>query len=184
MQLLAHIKETTNEDDMLVRSFKVALSASAIAMTAFISTPAYAGPSDDECAIWLCLPAGFIVGECDKAFNAMIKRVTRIPPKPPLPLLHQCLKGPGDNNTTGSFEHTESRWVPCRAGFEEGPLFREDLVYRDDGVRRIGDTNERVCTNFQTGESYPQEYGDKKHYITVTIDGKEYETFSFSEDYR
>jgi hypothetical protein len=46
--------------------------------------------SEDECAIWLCMPAAFAVDGCSGAFDAMIARVTHIPPKSPLPAWSSC----------------------------------------------------------------------------------------------
>lgn len=168
---------------MPVGNFKVAIGASIVALSGLIATPAYAGPSDDECAIWLCLPTGFVVSECDKAFTAMVKRVTRIPPKSPLPLITSCLKGPdGDvtGGTTASVDHRTSNYDQCDAGFEEigGALFADEFGFTpSDGGRG---TSPRICRNYSTGESYTPQRGQKRHHVTVTIDGVEYDTFSFT----
>ena len=60
-----------------------------------ITTPAIAA-SDDECAIWLCLPVGFVPGECSKARTAMYKRVFK--GKGPLPRFSSCS---ADGNANG-----------------------------------------------------------------------------------
>ncbi|MGD6739528.1 conjugal transfer protein [Photobacterium leiognathi subsp. mandapamensis] len=44
--------------------------------------------SQDECAIWLCLPTGFPSG-CDDAKRAFTKRIKKL--KPPLPNIASCL---------------------------------------------------------------------------------------------
>ncbi|WP_192867834.1 hypothetical protein [Thaumasiovibrio subtropicus] len=59
------------------------------AMTALSMTsiqPAIAGSAD--CAIWLCLPAGFPSG-CGDAKSAFKNRIKKL--KPPLPALSSCL---------------------------------------------------------------------------------------------
>ncbi|WP_282611319.1 hypothetical protein [Pelagibius sp. Alg239-R121] len=62
-----------------------------LAASLFIGVPApiYAA-SQDECAIWLCLPGGF-PGGCEAAHAAFIKRITNTPkPEPPLPPFSSC----------------------------------------------------------------------------------------------
>ncbi len=44
--------------------------------------------SDDECAIWMCLPTGFITG-CSGAKKAFLKRIKHF--KPPLPSFASCM---------------------------------------------------------------------------------------------
>lgn len=44
--------------------------------------------SQNECAIWLCLPAGFPGGACAAPHHAMIRRVERF--QPPLPPFTSC----------------------------------------------------------------------------------------------
>lgn len=49
--------------------------------------PAHA-QSNDECAIWLCAPFGFVLPNCGKAFRAMLKRVSKL--KPAFPSWRSC----------------------------------------------------------------------------------------------
>lgn len=44
--------------------------------------------SQDDCAIWLCLPTGFPSG-CSKAKRAFVKRIKKF--KPPLPSFTSCM---------------------------------------------------------------------------------------------
>jgi len=53
--------------------------------------------SQDECAIWICLPGGFPAG-CAAAHAAMIKRLTKL--KPPLPAFGSCAVGGGNMTST------------------------------------------------------------------------------------
>ncbi|WP_282611043.1 hypothetical protein [Pelagibius sp. Alg239-R121] len=67
------------------------------------STPAYAA-SQDECAIWLCLPGGFPSG-CGAAYSAFIERITHKPkPKPPLPPFNSCAVDSGNIGFDWGFE--------------------------------------------------------------------------------
>ena len=72
--------------------------------------------SEDECAIWLCMPAAFAVDGCDGAFDAMIDRVTHIPPKSPIPAWSSCeYKGdlPVEDNTEMSSRDGNAAYIPA-----------------------------------------------------------------------
>jgi len=171
---------------MKVLNLKVTISAACLALATTIATPAVAGPSDDECAIWLCLPAAFVVSECRPSYVAMVKRVAKL--KPPLPFFGSCVKGPDANQTNASFEHTQSQWEPCRQGYfpiffrQERFFGREDEVLDPISFRDGGrdDPDRRSCFNYQTGDSYTQSRGPNRHYVTVQVDGVTYDTFSFT----
>lgn len=87
----------------------VLLALILIAMMLDVEKPAYAA-SQDECAIWLCLPGGFPQG-CSAAHNAMIKRIKKR--KPPLPSFGSCSEG-GSGNYKLGVEYFE----PCKDGFD------------------------------------------------------------------
>ncbi|CAH1237667.1 conjugal transfer protein TraL [Vibrio harveyi] len=79
----------------------------AIAFTTTLTLPlmlpssAYAAPSQDECAIWMCLPTGFTTG-CSGARKAFLKRVRKF--KPPLPNFASCLmSSPAGDTGSDSF---------------------------------------------------------------------------------
>jgi len=65
--------------------------------------------SQDECAIWLCLPSGFAQG-CSSAYSAMIDRIKS--KKPPLPPFGSCSTG-GNGNYKMGYEV----YAPCKSGF-------------------------------------------------------------------
>jgi len=66
-----------------------ALTLTAVLTIPLLTTPtAQAAPSGDECAIWMCLPTGFITG-CSGARKAFLKRIKKF--KPPLPSFTSCL---------------------------------------------------------------------------------------------
>lgn len=74
---------------LLKRTFATIIIASFIPV---IPTTAIAA-SKDECAIWLCLPAGFPSG-CSAAKSAFKKRIKKR--KPPLPAFSSCaVSSPG-----------------------------------------------------------------------------------------
>ena len=87
-----------------------------LALSLFAALFSFTAPSqaasDDECAIWLCLPTGFPSG-CGKAHKAMIKRIKDF--KSPLPSFSSCAANP----PSGSGSHMESQdgmaaYVPAR----------------------------------------------------------------------
>ena len=76
-----------------------------------IFSPSIFAESQDECAIWICAPAGFPSG-CGGAHSAMVDRVKD--GKSPLPSFSSCAEGPsGDNGRSqmGS-DHGIAAYVP------------------------------------------------------------------------
>ena len=101
---------------------RAATSGLAALSFALISAPAaHAGPSEDECAIWLCMPVGFSVPGCGDAFSAMKDRLKDL--DPPLPSLSACTNG----RNSGSFETGYEKFEPCQSGF-----IARDIYYGDD----------------------------------------------------
>ena len=75
------------------------------------SSPANAA-SQDECAIWLCLPGGFPAG-CSAAYAAMIERIEDR--KPPLPDFGSCAgTSVLQHETRLSFGYGVAAYVPTR----------------------------------------------------------------------
>lgn len=66
---------------MMKRAILIYLAASVLAGSAKAA-------DQDECAIWLCLPTGFVVPGCAPAFAAMWKRKLEF--KSPLPSFSSC----------------------------------------------------------------------------------------------
>lgn len=69
-----------------MKASKALLLSLVLPLSSFISTPAFA-VSQDECAIWLCLPSGFPAG-CEAAHSAMHHRIKH--GKSALPPFEQC----------------------------------------------------------------------------------------------
>ena len=66
--------------------------------------------SQDECAIWLCLPGGFPQG-CGAAYGAMIDRIKSR--KPPLPNFSSCA-----TQGSGKYVMGYERFEPCDDTYE------------------------------------------------------------------
>lgn len=71
--------------------------------------------SQDECAIWLCLPGGFPSG-CSAAHSAFKDRIKH--GKSPLPDLSSCMSGSVGSKSNGKYEMGIEYFVPCKSGFE------------------------------------------------------------------
>lgn len=75
------------------------LITTAALIVAFLGTVTIPSPvkaaSQDECAIWLCLPGGFPAG-CGAAKAAMVRRIKHH--KPPLPPFSACAVEGGDDS--------------------------------------------------------------------------------------
>lgn len=80
-----------------------------------IAHPAYA-VSQTECAIWLCLPAGFSVGECSAAHAAFLERIRK--GKPPLPPFSSCaIEESGATSGNSRYEAGYEVWESCKSGY-------------------------------------------------------------------
>ena len=89
--------------------------------------------SQNECAIWLCLPAGFPSG-CAAAHSAMVKRVRKL--KPPLPRFSGCSEDGNFSATTAV-----SAYIP-----EHEQCVKRGLTPNGDGIG---------CVEWETvGESW------------------------------
>ena len=73
----------------LARLLSLTMVAGSLTSTFFYSAPVKADSYNADCAIWICLPAGFGEG-CEKAHAAFIRRVTHFPPRPPMPPWSAC----------------------------------------------------------------------------------------------
>lgn len=84
-------------------------------MTGLMNRSAYA-VTQAECAIWLCLPAGFSVSECGAAHSAFLHRLRK--GKPPLPPLSSCTVGEsGATDGNSRYEMGYEVWEPCKSGY-------------------------------------------------------------------
>lgn len=135
-----------------------------------------------DCAIWLCMPAGFPTG-CSSAWSAFKKRIRK--GRSPLPNLMSCTRG----KSSGSYRRGFEAFETCQSGYTTQNYFNDD-------DRRIGSYNNsptaRVCTDLSSCRSYGRD-GDqvcsrkyvaqrraKPHWIDMTIDGKPLGRFFYS----
>ena len=164
-----------------ISSFALTLSLGAI-LSVMPTSEAYAAGESADCAIWICMPAGFPSG-CSSAYKAFIKRVTRFPkPRPPLPPLMSCTSG----KTQGSYAMGYERHEPCKEGFTthdrwdddrgfsryqtswNSPVTRQCVNYSNCYETGGGDDRQRIC------ETYSARPRQSPHYVDLTIDGTDY----------
>jgi len=124
--------------------------------------------SEDECAIWLCLPGGFPPG-CESAHGAMHKRLRH--GKHPLPELNSCVQG-SDAPVNADASYGKEPYVSCRAGYT---MIRGDHDPRDGQAAECV-SDESVYDPF-TGNRPADTYGaevrpNNGRYVVITIDGQ------------
>lgn len=84
--------------------------------------------NDDECAIWLCLPAGFPPG-CEGALKAMHKRLKHH--KKPIPPMSSCSNDGEDHDTDTKYGY--SAYIPY---LKECVKWEERIVYGPQGPHK------------------------------------------------
>ncbi len=124
--------------------------------------------SQDECAIWLCLPGGFPQG-CAAAHSAMLQRLKKF--KPPLPDFGSCAEG-----GSGSYVLGYEPYEPCIEEFELSHntdarpaqcVYNLRYTYNEGGIC-AGEgitTTERIC--YYTAVERPKPY-----FIEMTVEGE------------
>lgn len=151
---------------------KTLLAATALFLASlgsfFTPSSSYAA-SQDECAIWICLPGGFPSG-CSAAHKAMIKRIKDF--KSPLPSFSSCAISGGskmshDYNVAALIaEHrvcTETVWEGGRDGSERCVKWKTIPSHYVKGVR---------CRVDRDGDRHPRHCIGTYRYVDVFIDGK------------
>lgn len=133
-----------------------------------LATPAMA-VSQDECAIWLCLPGGF-PGGCGAAHAAMEHRVSHL--KPPLPPFSACS---ADSGGSMSYQQGRAAYVPrqryCVSGDRNRCFrYRQVEAHWVDGARcdNYGD-GAFVNTNPGGGRTYTHPDGPRCSSTSRTI---------------
>lgn len=86
--------------------------------------------SQDECAIWLCLPAAFAPAECSSPHRAFKKRVLK--GKSPLPSMSSCKEKTSNTETLNYKEGVASHYTgtPCLKWGDENDC-KERGAYTD-----------------------------------------------------
>lgn len=91
-----------------------------IASTGLISVEQSHAESEADCAIWLCLPAGFPSG-CSAAYSAFRHRIKH--GRSPLPALSSCSTGPNGEIVSGSYQLGKEVFETCQTGY----VLRQDF---------------------------------------------------------
>ena len=130
--------------------------------------------SQDECAIWLCLPFGFAVPGCDKAFSAMIDRLQEF--RNPVPSFGSCSVDGSDDFTIrrspaaligGSVVHPERKVVPGACNHRDsGPEEPRGCIATLDTIRLYDN-------GVQMGLTYYRNKGGHD-YVEVPVTGEIY----------
>lgn len=118
--------------------------------------------SQDDCAIWLCLPTGFPSG-CSKAKRAFVKRIKKF--KPPLPNIVSCLVSSSDipPEISNSFK-------PSEMTYKEGIAAKMGGGTYIDGVRCRYYRHDKDGPWVRSPEGCLATY----HWIQTYMDGKPY----------
>ncbi len=132
--------------------------------------------SEEACAIWLCLPAGFPQG-CSGAYSEFRDRLRE--GHSPLPDLSSCTTGPNGENSRGRYKRGYEKYYPCEDGFElqinsENVSARARCVSElydlpcahKDGLQMIY-RNENQCCYY-----YPARRRLEPNYIEMWVDGQ------------
>lgn len=149
-------------------------------LSAFMS-PVSMAESQDECSIWLCLPAGFPSG-CGDAKSAFKKRIKDF--MPPLPPFTACAinYGAGSSNMTSNYnkaayipQHTIcTKWVYKNTYGKDG--YSQQICVQTKVIPESYVKNKTCNIYRQTkdGElTHSPEYCTKTvHYIDVYADGQ------------
>lgn len=139
-------------------------------VTTSMISPSVQAASEDECAIWLCLPGGFPSG-CGGAKSAMLKRVKK--GKSPLPDFVSCAVKGDSGGSSMTYDYNYAAAIQeqrvCkrteRRGRDNYQCVEWETVpahYKKGEVCRI---------NNQTGNRTPRGCTSTYRYVDVFIDG-------------
>ncbi|EAZ4194915.1 TPA: conjugal transfer protein TraL [Citrobacter farmeri] len=149
-----------------------AIASAALALfaaTGLMAPKTVQAASQDECAIWLCLPGGFPSG-CGGAKSAMLKRVKK--GKSPLPDFMSCaVKSDSDSTMTYDYNNAaaiqERRVCKRYSGNHNNSRCVEWETIPAHYVKG------KTCRiNWQTGSRNPEGCTSTYKYVDVFIDGK------------
>lgn len=151
---------------------KLCLSAALLFGSGLVLPSAAFAASQDECAIWLCLPGGFPSG-CGAAHSAMVDRVKDL--KPPLPPFASCVvTGSGGSSSTMTSNFGVAAYIPPRRECTRYTWVgnREECAsYRNLPERRVMGTSCRA--HHESGIREPAGCTRTERYATVFVDGEQ-----------
>lgn len=133
------------------------------------SSPAVAA-SQDECAIWLCLPGGFPSG-CGAAHSAMVSRIQD--GKSPLPAFSACsVTPPGGSQMTSSYG--PAAFIPERKTCTRGEWFGNERYectsWQTTPARYVKGQSCRA-SNSDSGAMIPAGCTSTSRFVEVYADG-------------
>lgn len=137
-------------------------------VTTSMFSPSVQAASEDECAIWLCLPGGFPSG-CGGAKSAMLKRVKK--GKSPLPDFVSCAVNSGGSSMTYDYNVAAAiqEQKICKKTQWYGPNNSTCIEWETIPAHYI---KGKICTiNYQSGSRNPQGCVATYRYVDVFVDG-------------
>lgn len=153
---------------------KLAASAAIItaAFAALVAPSSSFAASQDECAIWLCLPGGFPSG-CGAAHSAMVSRIKD--GKSPLPSFSSCsVTPPGGSQMTS--DYGPAAFIPESRTCLHGEWTRNEgydcSSWRTNPARYVKGQRCRA-SNSDSGDMIPKGCTRTSHYAEVYADGEQ-----------
>jgi hypothetical protein len=122
--------------------------------------------SQDECAIWICLPGGFPSG-CGAAHSAMKDRIKDR--KPPLPPFSSCAVSYSGGESGGemSFDYGIAAYIPAHRECSGDGMFSRCSHVPEQYVRG------RIChSDWSTGTRSPEYCAKTVRWSEVFVDGE------------
>lgn len=120
-----------------------------------------------DCAIWLCLPAGF-PETCAPAFDKMVDRLKkRLSPLPDWSICGGDAQPPNHNYALG-----REYWYPCDEGYDLRIDDNIDAAQCVTTRRECADDYGWFFNDAHLCQSYDAKRRSKTHYIDIWVDGQ------------
>jgi hypothetical protein len=164
-------------EEHVMKKMLLMMSAMIMFLGMLIPSASYAA-SQDECAIWLCLPGGFPEG-CGGAYSAFKKRLKN--GKSPLPEFSSCAVSLDGTSSSGRYQMGVEQFEACPIGHMVIDRFSYSLNQqaRHCLAQRCVDQNPNAVTllnqGFETNPICPISYAAmraQQHYIEMWVDQK------------
>ena len=138
-------------------------------VTTSMISPSVRAASEDECAIWLCLPGGFPSG-CGGAKSAMLKRVKK--GKSPLPDFVSCAVKGDSGGSSMTYDYNYAAAIQEQRVCKRYTGNHNNSRCVEWGIEPAHYQKGKVCTiNNQTGSRNPRGCTSTYRYVDVFIDG-------------
>jgi len=124
---------------------------------------------ETDCAIWLCLPAGFPSG-CSAAHKAFLHRIRK--GRAPLPDLASCTTGPYGEKVQGSYEIGRELYVFCDDGYVLRELDDNRGIITTYCVKEVCAPREFRSNRELWCQKYAAIRRQKPDYVKMWIDGE------------